>query len=163
VIDGLELHYNGLFDLSDFLKAIDKYTSARGYSKSEKRRQETATPSGKELSMELRPAKIKTEYYSLMIKIRLNISNIRDVEILKNKAKLNEGDVTMVFDAWAVTDYKWRWEHRPVFYFLRSLADRLIYRFHTDKYYGELIDDTHYIHSNLKAYLNLHRYHQSKS
>ena len=42
LVDGLELHYEGLFDLNDLLKTIDKYTAERGYTKAEKRRQENA-------------------------------------------------------------------------------------------------------------------------
>ena len=60
VIDGLELHYEGLFDLNNMLNAIDKYAAERGYSKGEKRRQEKVTPSGKEFNIELRPTKVKT-------------------------------------------------------------------------------------------------------
>ena len=160
VIDGLELHYEGLFDINELLKTIDKYAAEKGYSKAEKRRQELVTPSGKEISMELRPTKIKTEYYALMIKIRINITNFEDVEVLKDKvkAKLNKGNISMIFDAWTTTDYEHRWENKPLYYFLMSLVDRFIYRFHSDKHHGELIEDTHFLHTNIKAHLNLHRY-----
>ena len=160
VIDGLELHYEGLFDLNELLKAIDKYAKERGYAKAEKRRQEIVTPSGKEFSMELRPTKVKTEYYALMIKIRMNITNLKEVEVLKNKVKtkLNKGNVNMVFDAWALTDYRKRWEQKPLYYFLRALVDKFIWHFHFDKFHGELIEDTHFLHTNIKAHLNLHRY-----
>jgi hypothetical protein len=160
VIDGLELSYEGLFDLNDLLKAIDKYARERGYAKREKRRQEIVRPGGKEFSMELRPTKIKTEYYALMIKIRINITNLQEVEVLKNKVKtkLNKGNVSMVFDAWALTDFRRRWEQKPLYYFLRTLVDKFIYKFYSDKFHGELIEDCHFLHTNIKAYLNLHRY-----
>ena len=164
VIDGLELNYEGLFDLNELLKALDKYTAERGYEKAEKRRQEKVTPSGKEFSIELRPIKIKTEYYSLMIKIRMNITNLRDVEVLKNKTRtrLNHGSISMIFDAWAISDYMYRWEQKPFYYFLRVLVDKFVYKFHSGKFHGELVDDTHYIYDNIKAHLNLHRYLESK-
>ena len=34
VVDGLELHYDGIFNLDALLKTIDKYASERGYGKS---------------------------------------------------------------------------------------------------------------------------------
>ena len=161
LIDGLELHYEGLFDLKGLLDAIDKYIHERGYSKSEKRRHEKVTPSGKEFSMELRPTKIKTEYFALMIKIRINITNLQEVEVLKDEVptKLNKGNIVMLFDAWATSDLKWRWEKKPLFYFLRILADKFIYKFRVeDKFFGEVIEDTHFLHTNIKAYLELHKY-----
>jgi len=161
LIDGLELHYEGLFDLDGLLKAIDKYAHERGYSKGEKRRHEKVVPSGKEFSMELRPTKIKTEYYALMIKIRINVTNLEEVEVLKDNvpSRLNKGNVVMLFDAWTTTDFRSRWEKKPLFFFLRALADRFVYKFSVeDKYYGELTEDTHFLHTNIKAYLELHKY-----
>jgi len=160
VIDGLELHYEGLFDLDKLLEIIDKYVKERGYSTAEKRRHETVKTKSKQFSMELRPTKIKTEYYSLMIKIRINISNLKEVEVMKDdvKTKLHKGDITMLFDAWTTTDYKNRWENKPLYYFLLILVDKFIYKFHSGKFYGEVLEDTHYIYNNIKAHLNLHRY-----
>jgi hypothetical protein len=160
VIDGMELHYEGVFDLHGLLRAIDKYAEERGYSKREKRRQEIVTPSGKEFSIELRPAKVKTEYYTLMIKIRINITNMEEVSVMKGKAKkkMHKGNVDMLFDAWAITDYRRRWQQKPYYFFLRALVDRFVWHFHFDKFQGELVDDTNFLHKNIKAYLNLHRY-----
>ncbi|MBR9691837.1 hypothetical protein GOV06_03535 [Candidatus Woesearchaeota archaeon] len=160
VIDGLELHYEGVFDLNEFLKAIDKYSAERGYHKLEKRRQERTRPTGKEFSIELRPTKVKTEYYMLQIKIRVNITNMQEVEVVKDKVKtkLSKGNISMIFDAWAISDYKYRWENKPYYYLLRTLVDKFIYKLHSDKYHGELIEDTHFLHTNIKAHLNLHRY-----
>lgn len=159
LIDGLELHYEGLFDVNELLKAIDRYCADRGYSKSEKRRTQKVTASGRELSMEMRPTKVKTEYQTFRIKIRLHITNITDVEVLRGKAKtkLNKGDVTMIFDAWSITDYKGRWENKPVYYAFRKMIDKFVYNF-LDKMTGEVVGDTHYIYKNVKAFLELHKY-----
>ncbi len=160
LIDGLELHYEGMFDLNEFLKAIDKFTAEKGYGKSEKRRQEAISTSEKEFSMELRPTKAKTEYYSLMIKIRIHITNIRDVTVVKNKlkTKMQKGDVSMIFDTWTTTDFEMRWERSPIYYFLRMVFIKFIWRVSTEKWDSEGIDDTHAIYDNIKAHLNLYRY-----
>ena len=158
VIDGLELNYKGLFDVNGLLKKIDKNIVERGYSKGEKRREERITASGKEFSIELRPVKRKTDYEAVMIKIRIEITNLKDVEVMRNKVKtkMNQGNVHMLFDAWTTTDYEWRWEQKPLFYFLRNLVERITYKFHTDKFFSEVSDDTHFVYNNIKAYLELH-------
>lgn len=160
VIDCLEMHYEGLFDVNELLKAFDGLLAQRGYEKREKRRSEIVTTTGKEFSMELRPTKRKTDFFELMINIRINITNMTDAEIMQDKRKrrLNQGVISIVFDAWTTTDYEFRWEEKPWFYFLRSFFEKGIYKVHTSKYVGELMDDTHFIYNNIKSHLNLHRF-----
>jgi len=156
-LDGLELNYEGLFNLNELLKAIDSIIKDRGYAKGEKRREETIKSTGREFSMELRPVKKKTDYFVLMIKMRISVTNMTDVEVLRDDVRtiMNKGNVSIIFDAWTTTDYEYRWEQSPLFYFLRNLFERVIYKFHTDRFADELIDDTHFFYNNIKAYLNL--------
>jgi len=160
VIDELELNYKGLFDINGLLKTIDQIAKDRGYVKNEKRRTEAVTQKGKEFYMELRPVKRKTAYYVLMIKLRMSIHNMREVEVVKDKTKviLNEGEVKILFDAWTTTDFEFRWESSPVYYILRNLVERVVWKVHTDRYLDELVDDCHFFHKNIKAYLNMHRF-----
>ena len=157
IIDGLELHYKGLFDVNLLLKEIDKVIAERGYVKAEKRRAEIVTSTGKEFSMELRHIKEKTEFFELMIKMRIRITELKDADVVKEgiKKKMNKGNVQIIFDAWTTTDYESRWEQKPLFYFLRNLVERIIGKIHTEKYLGELSNDCHYMHDNIKAYLKL--------
>ena len=159
-LDGLELTYEGLFDLKEFLKAIDSIIKDRGYVKGEKRREEVIKSTGREFSMELRPVKKKTDYFVLMVKMRISITNMTDVEVEKDDVRtvMNNGNISIIFDAWTTTDYELRWEQKPLFYFLRNLFERGIYKFHTDRFADELIDDTHFFYNNIKAFLNLGKF-----
>ena len=159
-LDGLELDYEGLFDLNALLKAIDGVVKDRGYTKGEKRREDIIKSTGREFSIELRPVKRKTDYFVLMVKMRIYITNMTDVEVLKDdvRAMMNKGNISIIFDAWTTTDYEFRWEQSPLFYFLRNLFERIIYKFHTDRYADELIEDTHFMYNNIKAFLNLGKF-----
>jgi hypothetical protein len=156
-LDGLELDYEGTFDIKELLKTIDGLIKQRGYSKGEKRREEVIREKGKAFSMELRPVKKKTDYFVLMIKMRIHITDMTDVEVIKDdmKTMMNKGKVSILFDAWTTTDYEFRWEKKPLFYFLRNLFERTIYKFHTDRFAGELVEDTRFIMNNIRAFLNL--------
>jgi len=160
IIDAIELKYHGLFDLPNLLTEIDKISKARGYSRNEKSREERVTPSGKEFVMEIRPVKKKSAFYALMVKLRVNIHSMKDVEVEQDGRKVvrNEGEISIIFDGWTTTDYKWRRESSPVFYYLRNMFERVIGKVHTDIYIDELVDDTHFFHKNIKAYLNMHRF-----
>jgi hypothetical protein len=156
-LDGVVLDYEGLFGLNELLKTIDGLIKQRGYTKGEKRREEIITAGGKEFSIELRPVKKKTDYFVLMIKMRIHITDMTDVEVEKDNLKMmmNKGKVNILFDAWTTTDYEFRWEQKPLFYFLRNIFERVIYKFHVDRHAGELIDDTRFMMNNIRAFLNL--------
>jgi len=159
-LDGLELNYEGLFNLNSFLKAIDGLIKQRGYVKGEKRREEIIKSTGREFSIELRPVKKKTDYFVLMVKMRIYITDMTDVEVVKDDVRtiMNKGKVYIIFDAWTTTDYEFQWQQKPLFYFLRNLFERVIYKFHTDRYSDELVDDTHFMYNNIKAFFNLGKF-----
>ena len=165
IVDGLIIRYNGIFDVQGLLEHIDKVCSQKGYTKNEKERIERVFSSGKELHMELRPSKKMTDYISLMIKIKMDITNLEELEVTRDKFKMavNKGLVVMTFDAWTTTDYQGRWEQKPLFYFLRNIFERFFYKFHTDKYVGTVDSDCHYIYYNLKAFLELHKFNSEES
>jgi len=156
-LDGLELDYEGVFDIKELLKTTDGLIKQRGYAKGEKRREELVRAGGKEFSIELRPVKKKTDFFLLMVKMRIHITGITDVEVMKDDIRtiMNKGKVSIIFDAWTTTDYEFRWEQKPLYYFLRNLFERGIYKFHTDRYSGELVEDTRFFYNNIKAFLNL--------
>ena len=159
VVDGIEINYQGFFDLNGLLKTIDKYSSEKGYSKEEKRRSEKVTPSGKEFSIELRHTKKKSDFEILMIKMRMNITNIKDAEVIREgiKTRLQKGNVNIIFDAWIISEYETRWEQKPWYYFLRSIYERSIKVIFTGKLEGEVSNDCHHIYDNIKAHLNLYK------
>lgn len=160
VIDGLELKYKGLFNVKELFDEIDKIIKERGYSRFEKKREERIKPTGKEFSIELRPVKQKTQFYELMVKIRINIANLQDVEVVVDdtKRQMQQGEVDIIFDAWALTDFRGRWEQTPWFYILRALFEKAFFKVRTDKYIGELIEDVHYFYNNVRSHLHMQRF-----
>jgi hypothetical protein len=160
VIDQLRLNYSGLFNLGDLFKTIDGWFFEKGYDRHEKKNEEQILPSGRFVEIELRPWKKTTDYAKNEIRFRLFVKDMKDVEVEKDgsKVKLQQGDIHMVFDAFLETDYEHRWESKPMFYFLRTLFDKFIFRVYTDKFEGVLVNDTHDLYNRVKSFLNLYRY-----
>jgi hypothetical protein len=161
VVNNLEIHYKGLFDFVDFLQSVWDAVESRGYHKHEKRYEETVKPTGKDIFIELRPYKKKIDYYALMLKIRIEMTNVRDVvvEVDGLPSHFQEGSIDMTFDAWATTDYKKRWGNKPVVYFLKSAIHKYIYRFPLEEgFVGELAVDVKDVVHQIESFLNLYRY-----
>ena len=160
IIDKMRLSYEGLFKVTDLYKLIDGWFREKGYDKREKKMAESVTKNGKFIEWEIEPWKKMTDYARLVIKMRIIMTDIKevDVEIDKMKVKMNQGKVDFVFDGLLETDYENRWESKPLFYFLRTLFDKYIFKPYTVGYQNNIIADVNDIHSRIKAFLNLYRY-----
>ncbi len=161
VVNNLELNYKGIFSFEELYKEIGRIVEERGYKRHEKRYEEFVTPSGKELFVELRPMKKKTEYYDLMLKIRVEAKNVKEstVEVDGVPTVFQEGDVSMIFDAWTTTDYEHRWGEKPIFFFVKALINKWVYRFPMEEgFLGEVAADVRSVYRDVKAHLNLYKY-----
>tara|TARA_Y100000034_G_scaffold133517_1_gene199187 strand:+ start:1375 stop:1872 length:498 start_codon:yes stop_codon:yes gene_type:complete len=159
VIDQLRLNYDGLFNTHDFFTTIMAFYYERGYDMLENRNHEFTTPKGKVLEIELKPWKKTTDYAKSEFRIRIFIKDLKDVEVNKDgaKVKIQQGNLQLILDAYLVTDYEDRLENKPYFYFLRALVDKYIFSNYTDKFESMLINDTQFLHSKLKAFLNMYK------
>jgi hypothetical protein len=160
VVDKLRLSYEGLFKVTDLYQLIDRWLREKGYDKREKRMAESVTKNGKFIEWEIEPWKKITDYASIIIKLRIILTDIKevDVEIDKNKVKMNQGKTDFVFDGYLETDYENRWESKPLFFFLRALFDKYIFKPYTVGFQSNAIDDVNDLHTRIKSFLNLYRY-----
>lgn len=160
IIDQLRLNYSGIFHLNDLYRMIDGWLYEKGYDKLEKKNEEQVLETGRKVELELRPWKKTTDYAKNEIRLRVFINNMTDIEVEKDgkNVKMNKGDIQMIFDAFLETDYENRWENKPIYYFLRSLVDKYIFRIYTGKFTGNLAADCKDLHQRIKAFLNLYKY-----
>ena len=160
IINHRELKYKGIFQPDQLYATINKALEEKGYTKREKRSEELVTPQGKRIYVELRPYKEKTKYFVLMIKIMVHLDNVTETTFNdKNgyKMHMNQGDVTVYFDAWTMTDYEQRWGMKPVWFFLKGFINKYIWPLPMEAgFVGELGGDTAYIYAQIKKHLNSH-------
>jgi len=165
IINAMPLSYKGVFEFEGLLKAIHKAVSERGYIKHEKRFDEQVTPEGKNIFLELRPKKTKTAYFDLMMKIKITMKNVTEVKVTVDgmPKTMNQGSIDMTFDAWTTSDYEYRWGNKPVFWFLKALVNKYIYKFPLEAgFTGEVADDTRYVYNQVRSALGLYKYRVSK-
>jgi hypothetical protein len=160
IVDKMRLTYEGLFSVRELYKMIDEWFRWKGYDKRENKNIEVVKPDGKYIEIELEPWKKVTDYAKNVIKIRIQMNNIKDVEVEKDhtKLKLNQGKIQLVFDAFLETDYEARWEGQPVFYFIRTVFDKYFYKPFTAGFQKGVKEDVLHLHDQVKAFLNLYRF-----
>jgi len=160
VIDQLKLTYEGLLDVNGLIRTIDSWLYEKGYDKWDAKNYEQDLPTGKEVDMELLPWKKITDYFENMFKIRLRISNVKDVEIEHNGVKriVQKGKLMMIFDAYQHSDYEGMWESKPIFFFFRTLFDKFVFKKTVAYYERWLVNDLYDLHSRIQRFLNIYRY-----
>lgn len=156
VINNRELKYSGIFKVEELFSVINKALEERGYEKREKRSEEEVTEESKNIYLELRPYKMKTNYLALMIKLKIDLHNV--VEILEHQAdkaqKFQSGNIVVFFDAWVLTDHEARWGMKPLAYFIKGFINKFLYTYPLEgKAKGEVQADTAYIYGLVKKLL----------
>ena len=160
MIDGLTISFSGLFSAKDLYSIIDTWLMDNRYDKREIRNSELVRQEGKYIEIELLPWRKITDYAKYEIKVRVMIKNMTHVEVEKDgkKVKMDKGDVTVILDGYLTTDYENVWEAKPVYYFLRTLFDKYIYKLYTNRFEAGLKSDVFHLNRQIKGLLNVGRY-----
>jgi hypothetical protein len=157
------LEYEGLFNLLELYSIIDEFFKLKGYDKFEKLNEESVYPAGKTIHIILTPMKWHTDYVRKVLKIDMTFTDCKEVEteIDKLKVKLNQGKIRIMYSCWLDTDWEGRWEQRPIYYFIRTIFDKYIYRQHTKDFEGEIIADMNELREKMGSFLNLYRFRKA--
>ena len=71
----------------------------------------------------------------------------------------NQGEINIIFDSWTTTDMAERWNQKAWFFFLRTIIDKLIYKFPMDEaFYGEGAADVNYIYNQVRSHMGLYKF-----
>ena len=157
LINNRQLKYKGIFIASELFNAVNKAIEEQGYTKREKKSEETVTNEGRSTYIELRPFKEITNYLTLMIKIKIRLDGITETteEVKNEKRVFQQGDILVSFDAWLMADYKDRWGMKPLFYFLKGMANKYLIKGDIEvNAPGQLAQDTAIIYARIKTQLN---------
>ncbi len=165
VINNRELKYKGIFRVDDLFHTINQALKEKQYEKNEKKTEEIVSEAGKKTYLELRPFKQKTNYVILEIKIKITLDNVTETieEVQGVKKKFQNGDVSVVFDSWIMTDYENRWSMKPLVYFLKSIINKYVYTFPLEAGFpSELAGDTAHIYARIQKLLQSYKYESGK-
>ena len=157
VINNRELVYKGIFRVDDLFQEMNHALEERGYTLREKKNEELVTETGRKTFVELRPFKVKTNYITFLIAIRITLDNVTETKemVAGERKKFQKGDISLIFDAWLMTDYQRRWGMKPFVYFMKGIINKYLYKFPLEANApGELSKDTAIVYGRIKKLLN---------
>jgi len=159
VVDGMRLSYNGPFDITDFYKTVEEWIRAKGKEKEIKRELEQVEPQGKKIEWFIEIWEQVADYAKPIVRMRALIDNLKEVKVKKGKFQktLNQGDVLIIFDGILETDIEGRWQQKPLFYFIRAVFDKFVYKLYTNRFEDKLAADVNELHKVLTDFFNAYK------
>jgi len=156
VIDGMKLSYQGPFDIVEFYKKVEDWISAKGKEKEIKKKVEHVEPKGKNIEWFLEIWEDVTDYARTIVRIRALFTDVKEMKG-KTKKRLNKGSALIILDGILETDIQGKWQQKPVFYFLRALTNRFVYKFHMNKIEDKLAKDVNDLNDTLTDFFNSYK------
>lgn len=151
--------YDGIFNYRDLFRVIDVWQREKFYDKWEARNEQYVTPHGLTIETEFKPWKKVTDYFKIIVKIEINASGLKEVEVEMDgkKVKMQQGKVSIKLTGYLVVDYFHKW-NKPLLYFLRDIYDKYVYWRITKKYIDMVLDDVQSLYEHIRTYLNMIQY-----
>ncbi|MBN2458289.1 hypothetical protein JXB31_04125 [Candidatus Woesearchaeota archaeon] len=159
IVDGTTLRYEGIFNFNELYLLIENWVRQKGYDQNELKNFEQMLKDGRDIEIEMYPYKKTTDYHKLIIKIVIIAKKMKDVVLKKDgiDVKMNDGQLQIKFTGYLVTDYDNKWEGKPLYWFLRLLFDKFIYRAETTRQTRIITDEIDSLYNYLRSYLNMAR------
>ena len=161
VLYDLRTAYNGPFVVEDFYAEIDKWISEKGYEKEPKKKTENATKDGKKIHWIIEAQSHLDELHHGIVILRVLMDNVKETTIKRNGKKLiiNNGDVLVNIDGFVQSHlHSSFYQVKPVYYFIRTLIDKYIYNFWSDKYDGAVNSDARDLLKRITSFFNMQKY-----
>jgi hypothetical protein len=156
IVKGLKINQKAQFNLINLYKTLKYWFEINGYSFFEKEYEEIVKKNKKDVIIKWIGSKTIDDYSKAIVRVKFKI---KDYEIIETeKEKLVNGSLGISFESDIVTDYEERWEHRPIWKFLRGVFDKFLSEKRRELYEKELTEDTYDIFHRTKSFLNLYKF-----
>ena len=115
VVDHLQLDYKGPFQFNDLCKIINSFLNERGFDCRVDKDFEINTKAGKQIEWQISPWKKITIYARYIAKVRMLVSDMVKVQVVKDKkkAKVDSGRIIITIDGYLDLDYFGKWDANP--------------------------------------------------
>ena len=160
VVDQLKFNYQGLFSASELYKLIDGWFYEKGWDKNEFMNEELVTPAGRTMRIVLEPWKTITDYFKLIIQVKINIHDLKDVEIEKDnkKIKINQGEIHIIFNGYVLSDRQGMWSSKPIWWFLNIIFNKYFFKDNFGRAERWVLSDVDDLYQKVKSFLNVYKY-----
>ena len=160
VVDGGEIVYEGLFELSQIYHFINRFFEERGYAKDLGEEIEKKETKEKILESKIKYSKQFDAYSQVIFEIKI-ISEIKGEKRIKKGGSLRkaeEGKIKISFRVDLETDYEGRWNNLPHLFLFRWFYDMFIGKRYILSYIELSKKDYEELRAEIKVLLGIENY-----
>ncbi|MBT4351031.1 hypothetical protein HOD20_00750 [archaeon] len=160
VLLGQTINYEGVFSSRELFKLIDTFLKSKGYQKKILNDNESQTPNGRQINLKIRPYNKPKGDIAMELQIFIKIKDMVDTirEIDDRKVKFDRGKITIIIDAFLVTNLRGKWESRAEYYLIRTIFDKYLFKPDPSKYLGKVKSHAVDLKNELHGFLNLYKF-----
>lgn len=160
VLYDLRTTYNGPFVVEDFYAEVENWIREKGFEKEPKKRMEHVTKTGKKIEWVIEAHHHLDDLHHSVVVLRALMDNIKEVALKKDgkKIRINNGDVFVSIDGFIQSHVHGSFfQVKPIYYFIRALIDKFVYKFWSEKYDGAVGADCHDLFKRIRAFFNVQK------
>ena len=161
VLYDLRTTYNGPFLVEDFYAEVDNWIKEKGYEKEPKKKMEHVTKNGKKIEWMIEAHVHLDDLHQSVIVVRALMDNIKEVVVKRDKKKIriNNGDVFVDINGFVEGHtHASFYQVKPIYYFFRTLIDKYVYHFWSDKYDGKVNSDGRDLFKRVRSFFEVQKY-----
>ena len=161
VLYDLRTTYSGPFLVEDFYAEVDNWAREKGYEKEPKKKLEHVTKSGKKIQWVVEIHGHLDDLHHGVVVLNAMIDNVKEVVVKKDgkKTRVNNGDVFININGFIQSHVHGSfYQVKPIYFFVRTLIDKYIYNFWSDKWDGAVNNDGRDLYKRINSFFNLQRY-----
>ncbi|MCD6464057.1 hypothetical protein J7L02_00845 [Candidatus Woesearchaeota archaeon] len=154
--------YQGFIDVHKLYEFIDKWFKDHGYEVERLETEEQDLPEGRQVIIDYRAVKKLTDYAAVGIWTGIKAFNLKPatVEVHGHKLNVFKGKVSVSFKPWLITDVRERWQGIPLYYVLRSILEKVLFKSHNSRFKDIARRDLETVELEVKAFFNMKRFLQ---
>lgn len=157
VKSGTTLRYEGYTDFSRFWHLIRKLLEKRGYEYLEHEHNEIVKQDGKDIYLHVDADRTVSDYAKLRLVIKCTVNDLCDakVETDSGTKRMDDCELSLVADSYVITDYQGRYQDKAWLFFLRTIAEKFLYRREISKFSHMAERDHDDLMHEARKYLNV--------
>lgn len=156
IVEEKKLHYKGIFSTSEMYELIEAWFADNGFSEREEvEHMEKITKSHKTVEILYYPVKKLSSYSKAEVRMMIEIDNLKRsvVEVDGRKLTMSEGDLTITFDGFLVTDFDGRYDIlEPKYFVWRTFFDKLLKKSESSEDEAKVASYVSEIYNHLRDY-----------
>ncbi len=159
VVPGISIKYEGIFEADALYDLIFKWLEDHDYDIFELKNVQIVTEKGRDVDIFLEPVKEISDYAKLVVRVIYRLTDVKEKEVVIDgkKKKVSEGKVEITLIGLMDTDIEERWESKPLYFLMRQIYNKFVYRSILSKHEDQLDEDLTQLSKEIRAFLNIDR------